>query len=167
MCGDSHLPPAPESGDLVAVIHPNSHSHLHPQTAFRGRIRLSNKTPGATTSTFEDNTCNESGETAIACKLDVRIHKYGQLLSSYSQPWPSSSSPSSASSSSGSDSEGEDYSSNPILHSFIIDTLAATSKTGNIRLNLGVGGDGIVGRAVSVFDQRTKRVLGEGIIGWC
>lgn len=92
--------------------------------------------------------------------------KYGQPLSSSfptTQSWSSG-----AGSDSGSDSEEEeDTPNNPILHSFIIDTLAATSRTGNVRLNLGVGGDGIVGRAVSVFDQGSKRILGEGIIGWC
>jgi hypothetical protein len=47
MCGDSHLPAAPESGDLVAVIHPNSHS------TFRGRLKLSNRLPGATASSLQ------------------------------------------------------------------------------------------------------------------
>lgn len=51
MCGDSHLPAAPESGDLIAIIHPN------PQSSFRGRLRLSNRLPGPTTSSLQcDNT---------------------------------------------------------------------------------------------------------------
>lgn len=56
-------------------------------------------------------------------------------------------------------------SSNPILHSFRVDTVA-TSTTGDVRLNLGVGGDGVVGRTVSIFDGRSRKVLGEGVIGW-
>lgn len=50
MCGDSHLPPAPESGDLIAIIHPN------PQSTFRGRLRLSNRLPGATASSLQCET---------------------------------------------------------------------------------------------------------------
>ncbi|KIW56427.1 hypothetical protein PV05_05091 [Exophiala xenobiotica] len=157
MCGDSHLPPAPESGDLVAVIH--AHSPSPSQSAFRGRLRLSNRTPGATTSSFEcaeDSVCD--GDTRGS--LNVRIHQYGQPLStSPNSPW------------SDSDSESEEEaaaaacSSNPILHSFFVDTVTS-SRTGDVRLNLGVGGDGIVGRTVSIFDGRSKRIVGEGIIGW-
>jgi len=47
MCGDSNLPAAPESGDLIAIIHPD------PQSTFRGRLRLSNRLPGATASSLQ------------------------------------------------------------------------------------------------------------------
>lgn len=54
MCGDSHLPAAPESGDLIAIIHPN------PQSTFRGRLRLSNRLPGATASSLQCETEDSS-----------------------------------------------------------------------------------------------------------
>ncbi|KIV84986.1 hypothetical protein PV11_00729 [Exophiala sideris] len=152
MCGDSHLPPAPESGDLVAIIHSN------PQSMFRGRLRLSNRTPGATTSSFEcvDQASSSLCETNMPAQmLSVRIHKYGQPLSMFQN----------ANSDTESDSEDDSSSLNPIIHSFLID-VAAKSKTGDQRLNLGVGGDGIVGRTVSVLDGRSMRILGEGVIGW-
>jgi hypothetical protein len=53
--------------------------------------------------------------------------------------------------------------SNPILHSFFLSTCQAT--TAGVRLNLGAGGDGVVGRTVSIVDSR-EMVLGEGVIGW-
>lgn len=64
-----------------------------------------------------------------------------------------------------SDFESECNSANPILHSFFLDTIAP-STTGEVRLNLGVGGDGVVGRTVSILDGRSRRILGEGVIGW-
>jgi hypothetical protein len=70
MCGDSHLPPAPESGDLIAVIHPNSHS------AFCARLKLSNRMPGATVSTLQckDSMANVvSGSKGLGGRLNVRI----------------------------------------------------------------------------------------------
>jgi hypothetical protein len=53
---------------------------------------------------------------------------------------------------------------NPVLHSFFVNPCSSTNTAG-IRLHLGAGGDGVVGRTVSVVDSR-RRVLGEGIIGW-
>lgn len=66
MCGDSHLPPAPESGDLIAIIHPN------PQSTFRGRLKLSNRMPGATTSSLH---CESHGVDPACAEamLHVRI----------------------------------------------------------------------------------------------
>ncbi|KAK5037390.1 hypothetical protein LTR13_004547 [Exophiala sideris] len=87
--------------------------------------------------------------------LSVRIHQYGQPLSMFQN----------ANSDTESDSEDDSTSLNPIIHSFLID-VATKSKTGDQRLNLGVGGDGIVGRTVSVLDSRSMRFLGEGVIGW-
>lgn len=60
--------------------------------------------------------------------------------------------------------EDEYISLNPVLHSFLVDT-SASSRIDQ-RLNLGVGGDGIVGRTVSIWDGQSNRVLGEGVIGW-
>ena len=48
------------------------------------------------------------------------------------------------------------------MYSFFID--ASDGTTAGVRLNLGVGGDGVVGRSVSIVDGR-RRVLGEGVIG--
>jgi hypothetical protein len=62
-----------------------------------------------------------------------------------------------------SDSEDEGGSANPVLHSFFVHP-TVTSTTGDQRLHLGVGGDGVVGRTVSIFDG--NRILGEGVIGW-
>lgn len=56
MCGDSHLPPAPESGDLIAIIHPYTR-----QSTFQARLRLSNRFPGATTSTLTVQDANSVG----------------------------------------------------------------------------------------------------------
>ena len=151
MCGDSHLPAALESGDLVANIHSRF------QSTFRGRLRLSNRTPGATTSSFE---CASQTSSSLcdanmpAQLLRVRIHRYGQPLSMFQN----------ANSDTESDSEDDSSSINPIMHSFLVD-VATVSRTGDERLNLGVGGNGVVGRTVSVLDDRSKRVLGEGVIG--
>ncbi|KEF63829.1 uncharacterized protein A1O9_01807 [Exophiala aquamarina CBS 119918] len=150
MCGDSHLPPAPESGDLIAIIHPN------PQSTFRGRLRLSNRLPGATASSLQCETvessdiCDGSSSQEL---LSVRIHKYGQPVLCSSDL------------NADSDSEDERVCSNPILHSFVIDP-ASTCSTGGTRLNLGVGVDGVVGRTVSILDRRRGRILGQGVIGW-
>ncbi|KAI1618365.1 hypothetical protein EDD37DRAFT_263501 [Exophiala viscosa] len=151
MCGDSHLPPAPESGDLVAIIHSTS------QSTFHGRLRLSNRTPGATTSSFE---CASQTSSSLcdnympAQPLRVRIHRYGQPLSIFQN----------ANSDTESDSEDDSSLVNPIMHSFLVN-VATVSSTGDERLNLGVGDDGIVGRTVSMLDGRSKRILGEGVIG--
>ncbi|OAL35218.1 hypothetical protein AYO20_05472 [Fonsecaea nubica] len=147
MCGDSHLPPAPESGDLIAIIHPN------PQSSFRGRLKLSNRAPGATTTTLQCAASNASELCGPDALLNVRIHKYGQPLSTSSH------------SAADSDSEDEYDPSNPVLYSFFVDMVSA-SKTGDLRLNLGVGGDGVVGRTVSIVDGRRRKLLGEGVIGW-
>jgi hypothetical protein len=53
--------------------------------------------------------------------------------------------------------------SNPILHSFFLNKRHATPA--GIKLNLGAGGDGVVGRTVSIVDSRDV-ILGEGVIGW-
>ncbi|EXJ73944.1 uncharacterized protein A1O5_02238 [Cladophialophora psammophila CBS 110553] len=146
MCGDSHLPPAPESGDLIAIIHPN------PQSSFRGRLRLSNHAPGATSTTLQCAS-KEPNECGLNSVLNVRIHKYGQPLSRSSY------------SGADSDEENEFDPSNPVLYSFFVGTDGG-SRTSDLRLNLSVGADGVVGRTVSIFDGRRKKVLGEGVIGW-
>ncbi|EHY59604.1 hypothetical protein HRR83_001124 [Exophiala dermatitidis] len=151
MCGDSHLPPAPESGDLIAIIHPYTR-----QSTFQARLRLSNRFPGATTSTLTVQDANSVGNSIGRDPLlNVRIHKFGQPLSGFY-----------SSSDSEAESDAAVASSNPIMHSFFINPVA-TSTTGDLRLNLGVGGDGIVGRTVSICDRRNRRILGEGVIGWC
>ena len=81
--------------------------------------------------------------------------KYGQPLSLFQN----------ADSDTESDSDDDSTSFNPVMHTFLLD-VTTVSKTGDKRLNLGVGGEGIVGRTVSVLDSRSKRILGEGVIGW-
>jgi len=51
------------------------------------------------------------------------------------------------------------------MYSIPIDTVAVPRADG-VRLNLGVGGNGVVGRTVSILDGRSGKVVGEGIIGW-
>ncbi|EXJ78086.1 hypothetical protein A1O3_09247 [Capronia epimyces CBS 606.96] len=183
MCGDSHLPPARESGDLIAIIHPNPNPNPNQHAMFRGRLKLSNRLPGRTTSTLQcesdgpwqgngNGNRNKSDCGAVGDRLlHVRIHKFGQPLSLDGDKITDSKSTASSDSSSDSESEPESEetwsSSNPVLHSFFVDTVAASSNA-ETRLNLGVGGDGVVGRtvSVSVFDGCRRKVLGEGIIGW-
>lgn len=54
------------------------------------------------------------------------------------------------------------------LHSFSLDTDAAPVIQLPKRLDLGVGGAGIIGRKVSVMTSSWNgpRVVGEGVIGW-
>ena len=65
--------------------------------------------------------------------------------------------------------------SDQFLHSFILDSQTRRNRAGeqhstpsmalNQRLNFGVGGNGIVGRKISVLGEGNQ-ILGEGIIGW-
>lgn len=65
--------------------------------------------------------------------------------------------------------------SNPVIHSFYVDQAtsgvstssgaSAVAATVPQRINLGVGGTGVVGRTVSVLDEQ-QVMVGEGIIGW-
>ncbi|OCT48980.1 hypothetical protein CLCR_05038 [Cladophialophora carrionii] len=72
------------------------------------------------------------------------------------------------------DTDADADSSNPIVHSFPVTVSTTTSTTtknapracSGIRLDLGVGGEGVVGRTVSIMDRRSGKILGEGIIGW-
>jgi hypothetical protein len=64
---------------------------------------------------------------------------------------------------------------NPVMHSFYVhqttSTLPASTDDSAVastvlqRLNLSVGGTGVVGRTVSVLDEH-RVLVGEGIIGW-
>lgn len=53
-----------------------------------------------------------------------------------------------------------------ILHRFTVPHVASNGQAFSLEhsLDLGVGGDGIIGRRVSLVREQT--VLGEGIIGW-
>ena len=150
MCGDPNSRiPTIDSGDLLAIIHPTS--------SFAGaRLRLSNKVSGPTQSYFDSATDHLS----IAEPCTVRIHKFGT---------PSGSSASSADTSPGSASSASSYFdtalSNPVLHTFALQMSGARQLLDQ-RLNLGVCGEGLVGRTVSVVG-REGEVLGEGVIGWC
>lgn len=76
----------------------------------------------------------DAGAAAAGCQ--VRIHRLGDLAA------------------------GE----NEVLHSLQLELFSAGLVTLDRRLVLGMGGDGIIGRSVSVV--RGGVVLGEGIIGW-
>lgn len=53
-----------------------------------------------------------------------------------------------------------------VLHRFAVPQMACNGHPYSLEhsLDLGVGGDGIIGRRVSLVREQT--VLGEGIIGW-
>lgn len=53
---------------------------------------------------------------------------------------------------------------NPIMHEFGMSKLEFKEESIGVRLDLGVGGNGVVGRTVSIVDWR-NRILGEGIVG--
>ncbi|RMZ88432.1 hypothetical protein DV736_g4354, partial [Chaetothyriales sp. CBS 134916] len=163
MCGD-HFSRTPtiDSGDLIAIIHPSSQQ---PSIFPGGRLHLSNRLPGSTVWTLNcsrhhnDNNSSSCGSISSPYSpssssssynasapglLSVRIHQFGQPLLSFNAE-----------------------SANPVLHSFAISPCAGDDESCLVgrRLNLGVGGDGVVGRTVSLVDER-KQVLGEGVIGW-
>lgn len=143
MCGtDScNLPPAPESADLLAIIHPQSTSHSSntpsrptPHRTLSGRLRLSNAHTLATTSDFQ------SQQDVLPVShglLNFHIHRFGQPICEELE--------------------------NPILHSFSIESSAGSICLGR-RLDLGIGGDGVLGRTVSVTDE-FGGLLGQGVIG--
>lgn len=63
-CGN--LPAAPESADLMAVIHPCAHN-------FAGKLRISNPCANTTISSF----LHTNGENVFEQGLTVRVHRYG------------------------------------------------------------------------------------------
>lgn len=143
MCS-GNLPAAPESADLIAIIHPNysSRGHRHSQSRstplpLSGRLRLSNRLPNITTTEFDFDTPPLEHEL-----LNIQIHQSGQPVE-------------------------EDNEHNPVLHSFSLDMLSSDSLSpanAGRRLDLGVGGLGIVGRTVSITDAN-HRLIGQGIVG--
>jgi hypothetical protein len=86
---------------------------------------------------------------------DIPCSKYGQPLAAMAR----------SSSAADSDSEDDWDRTNPVVHSYLINA-SGGAKAGGIRLDLGVGGNGVVGRTVSILDNQSRRILGEGIIGW-
>ena len=77
MCGNPYSrTPTVDSGDLIAIIHP---SQLHTNSFEGGKLRLSNKQPGATVSVLQCvNEANYSDETddsdpELAKTFNVRI----------------------------------------------------------------------------------------------
>lgn len=149
MCGGPEVPYKPDSSDLLAIIHPVIHSpssatsRAKSTSPFRGRLRLSNRTAEKTTSelTYDATTLVD-----IQGPLNVRIHRYAtsnMMAAGYTS---------------------EDESSDTVMHSFIIDGVHSRPFSTSIRMDLGVGGDGVVGRTVSILDSE-QRLLGEGIIG--
>ncbi|KIW65327.1 hypothetical protein PV04_07597 [Phialophora macrospora] len=180
MCTDSNRPAAPDSAIRVAIIHPLS------DPSFHARLSFSNGTCDGTKTTLQ------CADEAAGGSLNVRIHKYGEPLSSCLRPTRASrtSSPivgsglesdsdleddSDSGSYCGNGDDDDDSSSNPVVHSFPVsvtttgsDASGGTSSStiSSVRLDLGVGGDGVVGRTVSIVDRKSGKILGEGIIGW-
>ena len=77
MCGNPYSrTPTIDSGDLIAVIHP---SRVHINSFEGGKLRLSNRHPGATSSTLQcivDATSSDESDNSdadIAQKFNVRI----------------------------------------------------------------------------------------------
>lgn len=186
MCsGDlCNLPAAPESKDLIAIIHPIHWQQTQslPRLPVAGKLHLSNRFADVTTSQFQlqyhyhnhnhgvhappgpvpDSTAssvsvsssrslsrspspdpNPSPTETATLTLTIRIHKFGQPLAL----------------------TGEFE--NPVVHSFAMatETFVGMSQTRlGKRLDLGVGGEGVVGRTVSVVGV-DGGVLGEGVIG--
>lgn len=161
MCGDPYsTAPTVDSGDLLAIIHPTT-----PTQSFAGaRLHLSNKaSSGATrlTLSYSSSSSSASCPPSVAAEYEVRIHQFGSPLST---PLPSSCSSSPSSSSNSSYFEEKSLSPvNPVWYAFPAGS-QRPSAVGR-RLNLGVGGDGIVGRTVSLVSV-TGEVMGEGVIGW-
>lgn len=142
MCGDPNSrTPTIDSGDLIAIIHPSS---AYSCSFGGGRLHLSNKCAGTTVSNLSYREASPSSASAsdsdsesslTTDRLSVRIHRFGQPLL-----------------------QKDAEKANPVMHEFAVDECRT-------RLDLGVGGDGVIGRTVSIIDGR-RRVLGEGVIGW-
>lgn len=137
MCGgDScNLPPAPESADLLAIIHPESRqSRPTAHRTLSGRLRLSNAHAQDTTSHFQPQHTLSSVQST---SLSFHIHRFGQPLC--------------------------DELENPVMHSFTMNSASGPICLGQ-RLDLGIGGEGILGRTISITDERGG-LLGQGVIG--
>lgn len=168
MCG-GNLPAAPESADLIAIIHPTQHqSHntqqrtLQRPSTYRslsGRLRLSNRHhPTTTTTEFQHASPSYFTLSQQQELLTVQIHKFGQPIPEHYDSVLSSS--------------GVCHDElNPVLHRFPI-SLSFSSSEHDVhsivglgrRLDLGVGGEGIIGRTISVVNC-DGGLLGQGIIG--
>lgn len=149
-CG--HLPAAPESADLIAIIHPSVPESSNP-SPLRGRLRLSNQAGHATSTEFASSVADRD-QAHPSTTLYGRIHQFGAWVVHDRD----SSGPESTCSS------GESIcSDNPILYRFPLN-LAPGVKPISTHLNLGVGGGGVIGRTISIVDER-QTLLGQGIIG--
>jgi len=148
MCCDSstsNAPPAPESSDLIAIIHPHQRQPL-----LAGRLRLSNRLSSSVTTTeWQSLHSHLPPCTNPKAALRIQIHRLG------SQPLLHSDCI----------SGGEEENINPVMHSFNLD-LSGNLRTEvpGRRFDLGVGGDGVVGRMISVRHEEFG-VLGWGVIG--
>ncbi|KAL1587453.1 hypothetical protein WHR41_03843 [Cladosporium halotolerans] len=121
-------------GGSIAVLQPKPSSQ-RPQLHRELSLRLAaDAINGHTTATFEGLEASPLGSYFV-------IHRDGDLVT-------------------GSHSESS------ILHRFAVPQTAHQGNAFDLnqRLDLGVGGDGVIGRRVSFVNEQT--VLGEGIIGW-
>ena len=137
MCS-GNLPAAPESADLIAIIHPERSSRPSAHRTLSGRLRLSNSHTKDTTTTHFQNEAITHPAPLTQGTLSFHIHRFGQPIC-------------------------EDLE-NPIMHSFpMTQSFERLSHLGR-RLDLSVGGEGIIGRTVSITDEQGE-LLGQGIIG--
>jgi len=181
MCSSDlcNLPAAPESKDLVAIIHPHPTHWQQTQRPLRipiplaGRLHLSNRFGDVTTSRFQFESHNRnhihdahthtpdqdsasgassrssspSPDGTATLSISIRIHEFGRPLALAAT--------------------GELEIENPVVHYFAMATEmfvgVGQTQLGK-RLDLGVGGEGVVGRTVSVVGV-DGGVLGEGVIG--
>ncbi|KAH8820231.1 hypothetical protein F5884DRAFT_40241 [Xylogone sp. PMI_703] len=137
MCGDNNLPPAPSSGDAIAVIHLQpEHPEPCPISKYMWRLQLSNRF------TSEEDSTKISYERKpdwIRSDMKLRIHEYGTSTS-------------------------RKEICNPIIHQICIDAENTCSSSVGHKLALSVGEDGVIGRTISV--EVRGQVIGEGVIGW-
>ncbi|KFX90919.1 hypothetical protein V490_06180 [Pseudogymnoascus sp. VKM F-3557] len=135
MCGDSHLPPAPSVGDAVAVIHMRPDVRDIAMVSEQSwRCQLSNYF--ATAEEANTKLIYEAKPDWWRGDMKVRIYAYGT--------------PSDA-------REGGQH--NPILQQMLIPFNETNSSSVGRKLELYAGGDGIIGRTMSVERRITHRKL--------
>jgi hypothetical protein len=156
MCGQGCLSRARtvDSGSLMAIIHPTGHGseeQRFPGATLRLHNPLLVSSPTVSTLSFSGSSgrssraaspCGSETSTSssptVASTLHIQIH--------------------------------QSTTASQVLHAFDVDAAddmegAVSSKLPQ-RLELSVGGDGIVGRAVSVLDGEQVRILGQGVVGY-
>lgn len=143
MC-NGNAPAAPESKDLIAIIHPSQ----QPQQLIAGRLRLSNRSDESqgTISEWQSLHSHLPYSPKSVRTLKIRIHRFGQPIDIEEGS-----------------SEAACYVGNPIMYTFTM-TMGMVRADAGSRFDLGVGGDGLIGRTISIANEEFG-LLGQGIIG--